>query len=304
MITCRSWGGYTLYTLENELIHAEISDLGATIVSLKYQDKERVIGHATPEEYLNLGGCLGATIGRYANRIGGAAFTLNGVEYKLTANEGKNQLHGGNCSYYHKRPWKGEVDGETLRFTLISPDGDNGFPGTLTAVVSYRLLADGLRVDYEAETDADTHFAPTNHSYFDLSGKADCLQAQFQLNADEYLAIDAEKIPTAVASVEGTRFDFRAMRPVGEDYDHCCILSTGEPACTLRDGDATMRIVTDFPAIQVYTGSGLNGDHPKNAALALEPEFYPDSPNHPEYPSTLLRPGEHFHKYIEYRLES
>lgn len=300
MITSRPWGDYTLYTLDNGTVRAEISDLGATIVSLKFKDKERVIGHATPEEYLTMGGCLGATIGRYANRIGGAAFTLDGREYRLTANEGVNQLHGGDQSCHHKRRWEAEVRGETLRFTLLSPDGDNGFPGTLRSAAVYSLLPDGLRVDYEGETDAPTPFAPTNHSYFDLSGDGNCLKAQLQLNAESYLEIDGGKIPTAVTPVEGTRFDFRAPRPVREDYDHCFILS-GAPACTLTDGGTTLRIFTDLPAIQVYTGSGLKGDHRANAALALEPEFYPDSPNRPDFPSTVLRPGESFHRYIEYR---
>ena len=171
MITSRAWGEYTLYTLENGVLSVQIADLGATIVSLKYLDKERVIGHASPEGYLEQGGCPGATIGRYANRIGGAAFTLNGTEYKLVANEGRNQLHGGNQSYHHHRQWVGEIDGETLQFTLFSPDGDNGFPGCVTATVSYRLDGSTLRVDYEAESDSDTHYAPTNHSYFDLSGE-------------------------------------------------------------------------------------------------------------------------------------
>ena len=300
MITCRAWGEYSLYTLENERIRAEISDLGATIVSLKYDGKERVIGHAEPQGYLEQGGCPGATIGRYANRIGGAAFTLNGVEYKLVANEGKNQLHGGDQTYHHKRRWAGEIDGEVLRFTLFSPDGDNGFPGCVTATVSYSLAESTLRIDYDAESDSDTYYAPTNHSYFDLSGNGNCLEAMFQVNADRYLEIDEGKIPTEVKSVEGTRFDFRTMRPVGEDYDHCLILC-GSPACTLRDGGTTLEIFTDLPALQVYTGSGLKGDFKVNQALALEPEFYPDSPNHPEYPSTLLRPGEHFHRYIEYK---
>lgn len=302
MISSASWGEYTLYTMDNGTIRAQISDLGATLVSLKYRGKERVIGHDTPEGYLTMGGCLGATIGRYANRIGGAAFTLNGKAYSLVANEGKNQLHGGNQSYHHLRRWDAEVAEDALRFTLVSPDGDNGFPGCVTATVVYRLLDDGLRIDYEATTDADTFYAPTNHSYFDLSGKGDCLSAIFQINAETYLAVDAEKIPVEEQKVEGTRFDFRTPRPVAEDYDHCFVLS-GSPACTLSDGGTTLRIFTDFPALQVYTGSGLKGDHRPNQALALEPEFYPDSPNHPSYPSTLLRPGEQFHRYIEYRLE-
>ncbi len=301
MITKESWGDYTLYTLKNENVCAQITDLGAAIVSLKVNGRESVIGHKTPEEYLAMGGqCLGATIGRYANRIGGAAFTLGGRRYALTANEEQNQLHGGDKSYHHLRRWDAEAAGESLRFTLVSPDGDNGFPGCLTAEVSYSLLPDGLRIDFAAETDADTHYAPTNHSYFDLSGRGDCLSAHFQMNAEAYLEVDEGKIPMEKRPVAGTRFDFRAERAVAEDYDHCFILS-GEPACTLSDGGRTLRIFTDFPALQVYTGAYLEGDHMPHAALALEPEFYPDSPNRPDFPSTLLHPGERFHKYIEYR---
>lgn len=301
MITCRAWGGCKLYTMENGNVTAQFTDIGAAIVSLKIGGRETVIGHERPEQYLELGGCLGATVGRYANRIGGAAFTLNGVSYKLPANEGRNTLHGGLEGLpYHKRRWEGAIEGETLCFTLVSPDGDNGFPGRLTAKVRYTLLADGLRADYEAESDADTHYAPTNHSYFDLSGRGDCLAATLQINAERYLAVDAEKLPVAAEPVEGTRFDFRAPRKVAEDYDHAFVLS-GSPACVLSDGGLSLRIYTDFPAIQVYTGAGLGGDHKAREALALEPEFYPDSPNHPEFPSTLLKKGERFHRYIEYR---
>ena len=302
MIASRAWGEYTLYTLDNGTICAEIADLGATVVSLKYEGKERVIGHETPEGYFEQGGCPGATIGRYANRIGGAAFTLNGRRFVLSANEGRNQLHGGDRTYFHLRRWDAEVRGESLVFTLVSPDGDNGFPGTVRAEVRYSLLPDGLRVDYGAETDADTFYAPTNHSYFDLSGRGDCLSAVLQVNADRYLEVDGENIPVAVRSVEGTRFDLRAARRVGEDYDHCFVLS-GEPACTLSDGDCRLRVFTDFPALQVYTGRFLKEPFRTNQAIAMEPEFYPDTPNHPEYPSALLRPGERFAKYIEYRFD-
>ena len=303
MISVKAWGGYKLYTMENEYVCAQFTDIGAAIVSLKIRGRETVIGHEKPEQYLELGGCLGATVGRYANRIRGAAFTLNGVDYKLTANEGCNQLHGGNEGQpHHKRRWDGAIEGDGLRFTLVSPDGDNGFPGCVTETVVYTLLPDGLRVDYEGKSDADTHYAPTNHSYFDLSGRGNCLEATLQLNADRYLRIDGEKLPIAVEPVEGTRFDFREPRPVGEDYDHAFVLCDS-PACTLTDGGLSLRIYTDFPAIQVYTGSGLGADHRRNEALALEPEFYPDSPNHPEFPSTILRKGETVHKYIEYRFE-
>ena len=301
MIRKENWGGYALYILDNDLLSVRISDLGATVVSLRYKGQERVIGFETPEAYLNSNDCLGATIGRYANRIGGAAFTLDGKRCTLTANEGRNQLHGGTAGLpHHKRRWEAAAEGESLRFTLLSPAGDNGFPGEVKESVRYSLSGSTLRLDFEGESDAPTHFAPTNHSYFDLSGQGDCRKAMLQLNAEKYLDVDGENIPTAIRSVEGTRFDFRKSRAVRESYDHCFILA-GEPACVLTDGESSLTIVTDFPAVQVYTGDGLSGMHRPNAALALEPEFYPDSPNHPEYPSTVLRPGEKLRKFIEYR---
>ena len=300
MLTKEIWGNFALYTLENDFLCARVSDLGATLISLQYKGQERVIGFETPEDYLASNDFLGATVGRYANRIAGAAFTLDGTRYTLTANEGRNQLHGGTAGLLHsKRRWEASVEGESLRFRLLSPAGDNGFPGEVCESVRYSLSGAVLRLDFEGECDAPTHYAPTNHSYFDLSGRGNCLEAVLQLNAETYLAVDGENIPTSVEAVEGTRFDFREPRPIGENYDHCFVLS-GEPACVLTDGDCSMTIRTDFPAIQVYTGSGLSGSHRPNAAVALEPEFYPDSPNHPEYPSTVLRPGERFRKYIEY----
>ena len=304
MIIKEIWGNFSLFTLENEFLRVRVSDLGATLVSLQYKGQERVICYETPEDYLASNDFLGATVGRYANRIAGAAFTLDGKRYTLTANEGRNQLHGGTAGLLHnKRRWEAAIERESLRFSLLSPAGDNGFPGEIKETVRYSLSgATTLRLDFEGECDAATHFAPTNHSYFDLSGHGKCLDAVLQLNADKYLAVDGENIPTAVETVEGTRFDFRQARPIGENYDHCFVLA-GEPACVLTDGDCRMTIRTDFPAIQVYTGSGLSGSHRPNAAVALEPEFYPDSPNHPEYPSTVLRPGEVFRKYIEYRFD-
>ena len=301
MISQSSWGDYKRFTLDNGELSVVISDLGATILSLKFRGKERVIGYETPEEYLNGTDYLGATIGRYGNRIAGAAFTLNGKRCQLSANEGKNQLHGGNEGLPHsKRAWKAESDGKALRFTLVSPDGDNGFPGTLTARVTYRLDGATLRIDYEGLSDADTHYAPTNHSYFDLSGAGDCMRAQLQLNAERYLTVDEGLIPVSPAPVEGTRFDFRSSRAVGEDYDHCFVLS-GSPACVLRDGGTALRIFTDFPAIQVYTGINLSGKLHRNQAIALEPEAYPNSPNRPDFPSSVLRANESFRRYIEYR---
>ena len=295
-------GVFGLYELNNDSIRIRVSDLGATLVSLQFRGKETVLGYDSIYEYLSGTDFLGASIGRYGNRIAGAAFTLGGVRYTLPANEGRNQLHGG-PEAFDKRRWEVERQEEdALRLTLLSPDGDNGFPGNLRAAVTYRLLPDGLRIEFEGESDRDTVFAPTNHMYFDLSGKGQVLDHILRLNADRYVEPGEGLIPTGrLLPAEGD-FDFRSLRRIGRDYDHAFVLS-GEQACTLRAGGLQMELRTDFPALQVYTGAFLPPPHAPNAGLALEPEFFPDSPNHPDFPSITLRAGEHFHRWAEYRFE-
>lgn len=299
MIVKREFENYDLYILANEHLQLSVTNLGATVVSLRYKGRETVLGYDSPALYLEKDAFLGAVIGRYANRIGGSAFTLGGVEYRLPANEGENQLHGGPDSY-DRRPWEAEIRGETLRFTLQSPDGDNGFPGNLTAVVDYSLQGDTLRMDYEARCDKDTVYAPTSHMYFDLSGKGDSLKARLEVNADYVLEVDKGLIPTGRLLPVDPVFDFRKMRTVGRDYDHCFVLN-GEYCCALEDGGLRMEIRTDFPAVQIYTGTFVPAPHGKNGGLAIEPEFFPDSPNKPDFPSTLLRAGEDFRRWAEYR---
>lgn len=298
MIRKTAFGDYTLYTLEKENLVVSVTDLGATVTSLRYRGRETVLGYDSPELYLEKDAYIGAVIGRYANRIGGSAFALNGVTFLLAANEGSNQLHGGPMSY-DKRRWQAEVKGEELRFTLSSPDGDNGFPGNLTAVVTYRLDRDCLYMDYAAESDADTVFAPTSHMYFDLGGRGQILDARLRVNADQIVEVGEGLIPTGRLLPANDSFDFRTLRRVAEDYDHCFVLN-GEDCCTVEDGGIRMEIRTDFPAVQIYTGKFLPAPHKANSGLAIEPEFYPDSPNHPDFPSTLLRKGERFHRWASY----
>ena len=300
MIRQESFGDYHLFTLSTEELSLAVTDLGATAVSLRYRGKERILGYARPEDYLAGTAYLGATVGRVGNRIGGAAFPLNGERVTLVPNEGPNQLHGGPDSY-DKRRWTAQIlDDEALRFTLFSPDGDNGFPGGLTAAVTYRLTGGTLRLDFEGESDADTVYAPTNHMYFDLSGRRSVLEDELWLGADRYVEPGAGLIPTGRLPETAGDFDFRQLRPLGRNYDHAFVLS-GEHACTLRAGGVTMDLYTDFPALQVYAGEFLPAPFGPNAGLALEPEFLPDSPNHPDFPSILLRAGEHFHRWAEYR---
>lgn len=291
-------GVFGLYELNNDSIRIRVSDLGATLVSLQFRGKETVLGYDSIYEYLSGTDFLGASIGRYGNRIAGAAFTLGGVRYTLPANEGRNQLHGG-PEAFDKRRWEVERQEEdALRLTLLSPDGDNGFPGNLRAAVTYRLLPDGLRIEFEGESDRDTVFAPTNHSYFDL-GAHDALAHELFVNADRVLSVDNELIPLQPVPVRG-KFDLRSLRTLGEDLDHCFPLK-GEHAVTLRYQGLHMDLYTDFPAVQIYTGAGLHAPWQKNSGVAIEPEFYPNSPNRPDFPSTTLRAGEHFFKYAEYR---
>ena len=302
MVTKTNFGAYELYTIESGELAVSVTALGATVTGLRFRGRECVPSYDSPEGYLGGTAYLGAAIGRYGNRIAGARFALKGKEYRLPANEGPNQLHGGPDSY-DRRVWTAEVLEDAVKFTLFSPDGDNGFPGNLTAALTYSVRGSTLRLDFEGDTDADTVYAPTSHMYFDLSGRENCLEAELSVAASRYLEVDAQLIPTAVTPVEGTRFDFRTMRKIGEAYDHCFVLD-GEKACVLRGGEIQMTLATNFPALQVYTGEFLPVPFKPFGAVALEPESYPDSPNRPDFPSTTLRAGEHFHRWAEYRFEN
>lgn len=301
MVTKKAFGAYDLYTITTDELEVSVTDLGATAVSLRWRGIETLIAYDSPEGYLAGDAYVGAIVGRYANRIAGAAFTLDGREYRLPANEGKNQLHGGPVSY-DKRRWTAEILEDAVRFTLFSPDGDNGFPGGLTAAVTYSVKGGTLRLDFEGESDADTVYAPTSHMYFHFGEEENALDAQLQIQADSYLAVGEGLIPTEPVPAEGS-FDFRSLRRVGGDYDHCFVLSSRH-ACTMRQSGVQMEVHTDFPALQVYTGKFLPAPFAVNEGLAIEPEFYPDSPNRPDFPSTVLKAGERFHRWAEYRFSA
>lgn len=300
MIEIRRFGSYERFVLSGGDLELSVCDLGATAVSLRWRGRETILGYASAEAYLAGQDYLGATIGRYGNRIAGAAFRLDGREYRLAANEGGNQLHGG-PNAFDRRRWAAEpLDSCALRFTLCSPDGENGYPGTLTASVTYRICGETLRLEFEGECDKSTPFAPTNHMYFDLAGTRRVLDAELWIGASRYVEPGEGLIPTGrLLPAEGA-FDFRSLRPIGQDYDHAFVLD-GSHACTLRAGGLRMELHTDFPALQVYTGTFLHPPFGPRQGLALEPEFFPDSPNHPDFPSTVLRPGQHFCRWAEYR---
>ena len=299
MIRKEYFGEYDQFVLSNEELEVAVTTLGATVTRMKYKGVERAVCYTTPEQALNGKGFLCKTVGRYANRIGSSSFTLDGVQYVLPANEGANQLHGGPGSY-DKRIWNADVQGESVLFSIFSPDGDNGFPGNFIMTVRYSLRGSTVRIDFGGATDKATVYAPTVHHYFNLNGSESVLDAKLQVNATGHLEVDSGLIPTGkVLPCEG-KFALNKLRVLGEDLDDC-FLTPEEQLCILEMGDCRLETWSDMPAVQIYTGISLPAPFRKNQGIAIEPEFYPDSPNHPEFPSTVLRPGRNFSTYIEYR---
>ena len=282
-------------------------ETGGAIQSILAPDREGKLGDVVlgcdTEAGYPAPGCLGAMVGRYANRIAGAAFPLNGKTYSITKNEGNNCLHGGRG--YHMRRWDAEYTDGGVLLTLFSPDGEEGFPGNLSVSVEVRLSQDNaLSLHYRAETDADTILNLTNHSYFNLAGSGTILDQELMLASDAYLEVDRQLIPTGtIVKVEGTDFDFRVRRPIRSGkYDHCFLLREGSGVKAEAWDPVSgrgLRMYTDQPAVQLYCGMGLKGVKGKAGAVypafggfCLETQHYPDSPNHPEFPGTILRAGE------------
>lgn len=312
-----AFGEYDIFTIENASgAYVRIITLGAAVQSIAVPDKKGeltdvVLGYDTPAEYLRQDGYFGALVGRYANRIANASFTLDGREYRLTANEGKNTLHGG-AGLSRRRFEFISAENNSLTLGITDPDGGDGFPGEVNIRVTYAFSDDNvLSICYEAVSDADTYLSLTNHSYFNLSGKGDILGHKLMINADSYLQVDAGLIPTGeVCPVEGTDFDFRTMREVKNGfYDHCFVLG-GTPCARLYSTESgiAMTVATDMPALQLYAGGatgirlGKQGAvYGKNSALCLETQYYPDSPNHPSFPSPLLRKGERYTSKTSYK---
>ncbi len=315
-----------LYTCVNAHgLVMKIMTYGAIVVELQTPDRNGKLANITLgfdnlEGYLGQHPYFGSTVGRYANRIAKGKFTLDGQQYTLATNNGPNALHGGvvgfNRVVWNAQPVTRE-DAVGVTFTYTSKDGEEGYPGTLQATVTYLLTnADELRVDYEATTDKATPINLTNHCYWNLAGAGagTILEHILTLTADEYLPVDDTLIPTGqLAQVAGTPFDFRQPHRIGAriaqvtgdppGYDHCFVLrnQTGQLALAARLSDPAsgrvMEIYTTQPGIQFYTGNFLdgstaNGGYKMNAALCLETQHYPDSPNKSEFPSVILRPGE------------
>ena len=302
---------------------------GGILTSIKVPDRngkldDVVLGHDSLEDYLKDGSYFGAIVGRYANRIGDAQFTIDGQTYKLAANNGPNSLHGG-LKGFDKAVWKAEpiemADGAGVKLTHTSPDGDEGYPGTLNVSVTYTFNDKGeLVLDYEATTDKATVVNLTNHSYFNLGGdgSGDVLATELTINADQYTPTDKGLIPTGeLAYVEGTPLDFRASTPIGlrigdpmltlaMGYDNNFVINRAEGlvlaarAVDPKSG-RTMEVFTTEPGIQLYTANHQKNNVGKSGhvynqynAFCLETQHFPDSPNNPSFPTTTLRPGETF----------
>jgi len=303
------------YTLRNDLgFEVTIITYGGAIVSLKVPDRhgvfgDIVLGFETLEEYVSNPAYFGALIGRHANRIARGRFSLNGVEYQLPCNNGVNHLHGG-FKGFDKRVWNASEDGNVLHLSYFSKDGEENYPGNLKAYVDYSLRSNELSIEYRATTDRDTIVNLTNHSYFNLRGAGTILDHELMLNAGSFTPVDEDLIPTGeIRSVEGTMMDFRKSRPIDSGgYDHNFVLNDwdGSLRSVARLYEPTtgrvMEILTTQPGIQFYSGNFLDGSYggkygfvyEKYAALCLEPQHFPDSPNHPNFPSTILRPGEEY----------
>lgn len=312
------------FTLRNgKGMVAKVISYGATLTELQAPDKNGVLtnvvlGARSLDEYTKSFSAAAATIGRFGNRIAKARFTLDGTEYKLAANNGANHLHGGPTGFA-KRVWTGKAldSGNAVQFTYFSKDGEEGYPGNLTVKVTYTLTENNeLRLDYEATTDKGTPINLTNHAYFNLAGQGDILDHELWLAADHYTPVDAALIPTGeIAPVKGTPLDFTTPKKVGEridafkpglaGYDHNYVINNGGKSLVLAarlvdpKSGRVMEMRTTEPGFQLYAGN-----HVKHKGLCLETQHYPDSVNHPNFPSAILRPGNTFKSTTIYAFSS
>lgn len=297
------------HVLDNGRLRVAVLTYGATVQRLEVADGTNVVlGLDTLEDYVRRSRYFGAVVGRYGNRIARGRFTLDGTEYRLPVNDGENSLHGG-VRGFDKRVWRVDSAGPAdLLLSLVSPDGEEGYPGTLAASVRYLLDGDTLRIEYRATTDAPTVVNLTNHSYFNLAGTGDVRSHVVMMEADRYLPVDEGKIPTGeLAPVAGTPFDFTTPAPVDARldgrYDHCYVLQ-GRATVTDPGSGRSMEVTTTEPGVQFYTGHMLGGDatpHGPFAGLCLETQRFPDAPNRPAFPSAVLRPGEELVSVTGYR---
>jgi aldose 1-epimerase len=343
-ITQADWGEVDgkkviLYTLTNKNgVEVRITNYGATVTSWITPDRSGnksnvVLGFDSLSGYLAKPPYFGAIVGRYGNRIGKAQFTIDGNTYKLAANNGPNNLHGGNKGF-DKVVWDATPSSDntpSLTLTYLSKDGEEGFPGNLKATVKYTLTDDDeLLIQYDAETDKATTVNLTNHSYFNLTGDVGntILDHTVWIDADKFTPVDNTLIPTGeLKAVKGTPFDFTSPHKIGEriasvpgappgGYDHNWVLNNQANSLKLvawvtdSISGRKLEVFTTEPGLQFYTGNFLDGSIKsregkpiqKNAAFCMETQHYPDSPNKPEFPSTILKPGDKYHTETKYKV--
>jgi aldose 1-epimerase len=333
-----------LYTFTNSHgLEVRATNFGGIIVSLRVPDKngkmdDMVLGFDKVDQYLDNPPYFGAIVGRYANRIANGTFTLDGTKYTLAKNNGQNTLHGGligfNKVLWDANPFKNEK-GAGVAFSRTSKDGEEGFPGNLKVKVSYTLTDENqLIAEYEAVTDKATPINLSQHSYFNLAGEGngDILRHELMLNADRFTPVDSSLIPTGeLRPVKGTPMDFTKPSAIGarindnyeqlqlgRGYDHNFVINRKDESLTLAarvrepNSGRVMEVFTTQPAVQLYTSNFLDGSivgkhghaYQKHAALCLETQHFPDSPNHPDFPSTILRPGETFRSETIYKFST
>lgn len=330
------------YCLTNQNgVEVRLTNYGARLVSIKVPDRngkfaDVLLGHNNAEEYINAEDrpYFGSVVGRYGNRIAGGKFTLDGKEYTLATNNGKNHLHGGNMGY-DKLVWDAAVSNGSVVFSLTSYDGQEGYPGELKIKVTYTLTdANELKINYQAVTDKATPINLTNHAYFNLAGEGSptIVEHELMLNADAFTPVNESLIPTGeFRPVKGTPFDFTTAKAIGRDiaqkdtqleygngYDHNFVLNKGKGGLTLAatlyepKSGRVMETFTDQPGVQFYSGNFLNGcvtgksgkKYPFRSALCLETQHYPDSPNQKNFPSTILKPGEKYQTTTVYKFSA
>lgn len=319
-----------LFTLTNDQkTRVVLAEYGALLVSVETADRQGRVGPVTLS-YRSLdealaGGVLGSVIGRFTNRIGDGGFTIDGNRHDLrSVNKEGVHIHGG-ATGFHRQLWTGVAGADAAAaravFSLASPDGHEGYPGTVEVSVTYTLTNDNvLRLDYAGTTERPTHLNLTNHVYFNLAGSGDIRGHVLAMDCAEVLAIDPRKVPTGgFLGVAGTPFDFRVAKPVGKDiesvegggYDHCFVIprtaggkGAAVPFATLTDPSSgrTLKIATTKPGVQIFTANSFKGEpFPKWGGICFETQFYPDTPNRPEFPTSLLRPGETYRHTTEFQ---
>ena len=333
----------SLYRLNSDSLEAALLSYGATIFSLRVADRsghfdDVVLNLPDLEAYVQnhrskAPAFFGSTIGRYANRIGNARFTLEGEQYTLPKNNGAHCLHGGPGGF-HNVVWAAQPSENSVEFRYTSKDGEEGFPGNLHTSARFTVSASDLKIEYQASTDKTTILNLTNHAYFNLSGagRGSILSHELRISASRFVVVDADSIPTGeIRSVSGTALDFRQLTPIGErihasdeqlrltrGYDHDFVLDDSspnlKPAAELYDPvfGRVLEIFTTEPTIQFYSGNYLDGSlrgpggepYAQRHGLCLETQHFADSPNHPNFPSTVLRPSETFRSATIYRFST